>query len=131
MGIGSGQLFNEDIWNIGGTYGGGARSSKFFVKFDGQAKSKRKKGKTIKESSECPNLVFGVDLHFESVVETSELILVGRARGKFFSANNIMEWIQNIWSTAPHIDVEVITLTKGWFMVTFKNDTTLEWVLAR
>lgn len=112
LGIGPGQPRNEDIWNMGGSSGGGPRSSKFSVKFDGQARSKRKKDKTIKESSECSNLVFGVYLHFDSMMVASELILVGRARGKFFSANYIMEWIQNNWTTSPNMDFEVITLTK-------------------
>ena len=75
-------------------------------------------------------MVFGVDLHFDSVMAASELILVGRAGGKLFSADYIMEWIQVSWSTAPYRDVEAITLTKGWFMVTLKNAATLEWVLA-
>ena len=100
------------------------------MKIDEHKGNKRKKGKMIKESSECPNLIFGVDLQFNSVMAASELILVGRARDKVFSADYIFDWIQRSWVEAPEGGAEVITLSKGWFMVKFKKIETLEWVLA-
>lgn len=65
----------------------GENTTRISVKHGGQSGVKRKKGKVIKESLECPNLVFGVDLHFDSVMAASKSILVGRARGKFSRLN--------------------------------------------
>lgn len=105
--------------------GNRSKSSKFFVKLDGQERVKHKKGKLIKESPKSPNLVFEVDLHFDRVMEASKSILVGRARGI------IIEWINRSWVETLDREVEVITLSKGWFIMNFKNSKTLEWVLLR
>ena len=76
-------------------------------------------------------MVFGVDLHFDHIMATSESILVGIARDKFFLVEYITKWINRSWLEALDKDVEVITLSKGWFMVSFKNAEMLEWVLSR
>ena len=76
--VGMGHLGNDEGRPNGISSGGCARSSKISMKFDEQKGNKRKKGKTIKESSECPNLIFRVDLQFDSVMATSEL-KIGRA----------------------------------------------------
>ena len=76
-------------------------------------------------------MVFGVDLHFDHVMSTSELILAGISRDKFFLVEYITEWINRSRLEALDRDVEVITLSKGWFMVSFKNVEMLEWVLSR
>lgn len=71
-----------------------------------------------------------MDLDFDIAMVALELILVSRARGKFFSKDYISNWIHKSWAEAPNREAEVITLSKGWFMVTFKNIETLECVLA-
>lgn len=60
------------------------------VQSGGHTGTKHKEGKVIMESLECSNLVFGVNIHINSVMAVSESILVGRARGKFFTAEYIL-----------------------------------------
>lgn len=90
---------------------------------------KIKNGKVIKESVECPNLVFGVNMHFDSVMVASESILVGRVREKYYLAEYITEWIGKNSDSAPNREVEVIIVLKGWFMLRFNNVATLECVM--
>ena len=53
-----------------------------------------------------------------------ETILVGIARGKIFSAQLIADWIEQYWGESLDKEVEVITLSKGWFMIKFENKET-------
>ena len=53
-----------------------------------------------------------------------ETILVGIAHGKFFSAQFIGDWIEQYWGESLYKEVEMITLSKGWFMIRFANKET-------
>lgn len=67
---------------------------------DRQAGEKRKKQKLIKEKTEA-NLALGVDVQIEEAMEVAESTLVGRARGKNFSAQFIQNWADQQWQAAP------------------------------
>lgn len=66
----------------------------------GNTREKRKKNKLIKKKEISLNLVFGVDLQINEAMDTTEVILVGRAKGKKYSANYIKEWTTNTWKEA-------------------------------
>ena len=51
--------------------------------------SKRKKWKCIRKNVEKLNLFLGVDIQIGKAMEASKLIIVGRAKGKHYSANYI------------------------------------------
>lgn len=53
---------------------------------------KRKKQKFIKKKEFEANLVLGMDVQIEEAIEVAECTLVGRARGKKYSAQFIQNW---------------------------------------
>lgn len=57
-------------------------SSKFPTKIGQSSRSKRKKGKVIQKKLERPNLILGVDIQMNEVMEDSKLILVGQVKGR-------------------------------------------------
>lgn len=68
----------------------------FFEKGNGQTIGlKRKKGRCIKNKVEFPDIFLGVNIQIDKEMEASDLILVGKARGRHYSANYITEWISN------------------------------------
>ena len=76
-------------------------------------------------------MVLGVDIPMDEALETLELILVRRVKGRQYSSNYMVELTHKSWSGGLTTQTEVIILTRGWFMVRFTNEEVVEWVLER
>lgn len=97
----------------------------------GSPGSKQKKNKAIRKKEEWPCCVLGVDISIDEVMEATKTILVGRVKGRNFSANYISKWTNTEWKEAPGKPMEIQALAKGWFSPKFEKKDHLEWVLAR
>ena len=65
-----------------------------------------------------------MDIQVNRMMATLETILMGIARVKSFSTQFIADWIEQYWAEYLDKEVEVITLSKGWFMIRFVNKET-------
>ena len=89
----------------------------------------RKKAKLVRRKEKIPNLVLGINILIDEAIETTELTLVGRARGKKISVAYLTEWTAKAWKEAPDQGFEAVNLIDGWFMVRFQRKETVQWVL--
>lgn len=89
----------------------------------------RKKQRLIKSQGLEGNLVLGMDVKIEEVLEVAESTLVGRVRGKIFSSEFIKSWGKRNWQTDLMRDFRVLTLAKFWFSVHFDSKEAAKWVL--
>lgn len=91
---------------------------------------KRKKSKPLK--TKCfAELVLGMDVQVEGVLEVAEVTLVGRIRGKPVSGKAIRQWAESQWTGTPAASFKSNALVKGWFMASFDSREALEWVEGR
>ena len=74
---------------------------------------KRKKNNPIRKKEDHPSCVLGVDIRIDEAMEASETILVGRVRGRKFSADYIMDWVHSEWKEAPGQPNEIKILDRG------------------
>lgn len=75
--------------------------------------------------------LLGVDISIEKAMEASDTMLVGRVRGRKYSADYITDWAQSAWKESPGLPVEITILVRGWFSITFDRKVQVDWVLER
>jgi hypothetical protein len=83
--------------------------------------SKRRKHPCIKVIGHALNLALGEDIMLPWVVEMAEMIVVSHASRCHLGLKTVMEWVTKSWSNSLNQLSVVKTLTKGWFMLSFKK----------
>jgi hypothetical protein len=79
--------------------------------------------------SDC--LVFGEDIDMDRVVEFSELVVVGRARGKWLGTAFLHSWVDKSWGSNISSPPSIRLLAKGWFAFVFSASSDVVWVLSK
>ena len=89
----------------------------------------QKKARVVRKKDQVPNLVLGIDLSIDEAVDTTELTLVGKEKGKKVTAPFLKDWAEKTWKEGPDLRFEVRILENGWFMVRFKSKEMASWVV--
>ena len=73
-------------------------------------------------------MIFKEDFHMGEVEDTYEKLVLGQARGGFFSVEFLHEWVKGEWGKELKEILKFSTLTYGWLMLKFhfvKEDSRL------
>ena len=73
----------------------------------------------------------GVDIGIHKVMELTEIMIVGRVRGRKYLAEYITDWAQSMWKDSSGMPVDISILVRGWFSITFERKEQVDWVLER
>jgi hypothetical protein len=83
------------------------------------------------DKTDSDSLVFGEDIDMDRVVEFSELVVVGRARGKRLGVVFLRSWVDNTWGSNITRPPSIRLLAKGWFAFVFSASTDVLWALSK
>lgn len=72
-----------------------------------------------------------MDIRVEEAMAASETRVIGRVRGRKFSADYIRRWVLSEWEHAPGQPVKIKVLERGWFTMLFAHKANVNWVLDR
>ena len=75
--------------------------------------AKQKKAKSIKSKEDRLKCLLGVDISIENVMDLTEIMIVGRVRGRKYSAEYIADWAQTMWKESPGMPVDISILARG------------------
>lgn len=75
--------------------------------------SRKKKRKCFRLREDDNSLILGEKFKMDSILEVSDLILVGRATGRRFKVEEIVTWFRNSWADSPAMASEVRILARG------------------
>lgn len=91
----------------------------------------KQKVKCVKVSSKDFTIRFSEGLSMGEVAEKANFVLVGYVRGRDYSMERLILWVQEIWGNTLKELLEVQILPRGWFALQFSKEEYTNLVLAR
>lgn len=77
------------------------------------------------------NLVLGMEVSIDESLAVAECTIVGRARGRKFSPEDLQKWGAEQFIKEIPLSFEAQCLVKGWFMLKFADKEAADWVLEK
>jgi len=82
----------------------------------GKRSEKVTKGRCLRAIDSEFSVIFGPEA---PLLDAASKVLVGRVRGRTYTAERLKLWVEEIWGSLLKELPEVMVLTRGWFALHF------------